>query len=79
MDRMSSSDSIDDPSDPSGSSGSSGSADQAGLDPAIAEAVDGVTNRFGAEGLEQMIAYAETSLADARAALRQLADAVGES
>jgi hypothetical protein len=76
MDRMSSSDSIDDPSDPSGSSGS---ADQAGLDPAIAEAVDGVTNRFGAEGLEQMIAYAETSLADARAALRQLADAVGES
>ena len=37
------------------------------LDPAIAEAVDGVTNRFGAEGLEQMIAYAESSLADARA------------
>jgi hypothetical protein len=76
MDRMSSSDSIDDPSDPSGSSGS---ADQAGLDPAIAEAVDGVTNRFGAEGLEQMIAYAETSLTDARAALRQLADSVEES
>jgi hypothetical protein len=43
------------------------------LDPAIAEAVDGVTNRFGAEGLEQMIAYAEKSLTDARAALAKLA------
>jgi len=41
---MSSSDSIGTPTD---------------LDPVIAEAVDGVTNRFGAEGLEQMIAYAE--------------------
>ena len=46
------------------------------LDPAIAEAVDGVTNRFGAEGLEQMIAYAEESLTAARAALAELADAV---
>ena len=43
------------------------------LDPAIAEAVDGVTNRFGAEGLEQMIAYGQKSLAEARAALDQLA------
>jgi hypothetical protein len=42
------------------------------LDPAIAEAVDGVTNRFGAEGLEQMIEYAEQSLAQARAALAEL-------
>jgi hypothetical protein len=42
------------------------------LDPAIAEAVDGVTNRFGAEGLEQLIAYAEESLAEARAALDEL-------
>jgi hypothetical protein len=46
------------------------------LDPAIAEAVDGVTNRFGAEGLEQMIGYAEQRLAEARAALDQLADSV---
>ena len=65
---MSSSDSIDAPDDipvqPEHS---------ADLDPAIAEAVDGVTNRFGAEGLEQMIAYAESSLADARAALEKLA------
>jgi hypothetical protein len=48
------------------------------LDPAIAEAVDGVTNRFGAEGLEAMISYAETSLAEARAALEDLAEAVDE-
>jgi len=66
---MSSSDSIDAPSD---------THDQpehttAAVDPAIEEAVDGVTNRFGAEGLEQMIAYAERSLTEARAALEQLA------
>jgi hypothetical protein len=46
------------------------------LDPAIAEAVDGVTNRFGAEGLEQMIEYAEQRLAEARAVLDELADSV---
>ena len=46
------------------------------LDPAIAEAVDGVTNRFGAEGLEQMIEYAEQRLAEARAALDELARSV---
>ena len=67
---MSSSDSIDAPSDlPEQPEPAAGT-----LDPAIAEAVDGVTNRFGAEGLEQMIAYAETSLTAARAALEQLAD-----
>jgi hypothetical protein len=64
---MSSSDSIDAPTDiPDQPERSSG------LDPVIAEAVDGVTNRFGAEGLEQMIGYAEKSLAEARAALEQL-------
>jgi len=67
---MSSSDSIDAPSDIPDQPEHSGT----GLDPAIAEAVDGVTNRFGAEGLEQMITYAEKSLATARAALEQLAD-----
>src|SRR4051812_26320098 len=71
MARMSDSDSIDAPSD---------IQDQpehpAELDPAIAEAVDGVTNRFGAEGLEQMIAYGEKALAQARAALDELADSV---
>ena len=49
------------------------------LDPVIAEAVDGVTNRFGAEGLEQMIAYAESSLTEARAALEELARTGGDS
>jgi hypothetical protein len=69
MDAMSSSDSIDAPSQyPEPPEHSSD------LDPAIAEAVDGVTNRFGAEGLEQMIGYAEGRLADARAALDELAD-----
>ena len=67
---MSSSDSIDAPSDIPEQPEHSAT----GLDPAIAEAVDGVTNRFGAEGLEQMIAYAQTSLTTARAALAELAD-----
>ena len=51
--------------------------DHAGdIDPAIAEAVDGVGNRFGAQGLEQMIGYAQDALTEARAALEALADAV---
>lgn len=71
---MSSSDSIDAPSDvPDQPEHSSD------IDPAIAEAVDGVTNRFGAEGLEQMIAYAERSLTKAQAALEDLGGAVGEA
>ncbi|HET7066685.1 MAG TPA: hypothetical protein VFI21_03695 [Nocardioides sp.] len=65
---MSSSDSTDTPDRPDPSASE--------VDPAIAEAVDGVTNRFGAEGLESMIAYAETSLTQARAALDELADTV---
>jgi hypothetical protein len=73
MTRMSSSDSIDasadTPDQPEHSSN---------LDPAIAEAVDGVTNRFGPEGLAQMIAYAEKSLAEARAVLEELAHPSGE-
>lgn len=44
------------------------------LDPAIAEAVDGVGDRFGVVGLEQMISYAEKALAVARKALAELAD-----
>jgi hypothetical protein len=73
MARMSNSDSIDAPAE---------IHDQpehaAELDPAIADAVDGVTNRFGAEGLEQMIAYGEKSLAQARAALEALGDTVDD-
>jgi len=72
---MSSSDSIDAPADPPYQPEFA----PADLDPLIAEAVDGVTNRFGAEGLEAMISYAETSLAAARAALEDLADAVDET
>lgn len=44
------------------------------IDPAIAEAVDGVGDRFGVVGLEQMISYAEKALAVARKALAELAD-----
>jgi hypothetical protein len=70
---MSSSDSIDTPTDNPEHPGPTAPSD---IDPAIAEAVDGVGNRFGAQGLEQMIAYAEDALAKARAALAQLADVV---
>jgi hypothetical protein len=72
MARMSSSDSIEAPSDVPDQPEHSAPD----LDPAIAEAVDGVTNRFGAEGLEQMIAYAEKSLAEARAALAELGETI---
>jgi hypothetical protein len=60
-----------------GDMSSSDSIDTPDLDPVIAEAVDGVTNRFGAEGLEQMISYAEKSLTEARAALDELGGATG--
>jgi hypothetical protein len=74
---MSSSDSIDaSPDRPEPSSPDIDPDVDPAIDPAIAEAVDGVTNRFGAEGLESMIAYAETSLTRARAALAALGDAV---
>jgi hypothetical protein len=69
---MSSSDSIDAPHDPPPHPEPTASSD---IDPAIAEAVDGVGNRFGAPGLEQMIVYAEDALTVARAALDELADA----
>jgi hypothetical protein len=43
-----------------------------GIDPAISEAVQGVSNRFGVGGLEEMIRAATEELARARAALAQL-------
>jgi hypothetical protein len=73
MVRMSTSDSIDAPTDTPAQPEPTVSTD---IDPAVAEAVDGVANRFGAQGLEQMIAYGEKALAAARAALAELADAV---
>ena len=68
---MSSSDSIDAPSDLPPHPEPIAATD---IDPAIAGAVDGVGDRFGVLGLEQMISYAEKALAVARAALEELAD-----
>ncbi len=73
---MSISDSIDAPQDPPTEAQHPEPTVSSGIDPAIAEAVDGVGNRFGAQGLEQMIAYAEDALSAARAALDKLADVV---
>lgn len=42
------------------------------VDPAIAEAVQNVSNRFGVAGLEEMIAVAKIELQRARAALAEL-------
>ncbi len=46
------------------------------VDPVVAEAVISVRDRFGASGLRDMIALAETELARVEAALAELADAV---
>ncbi len=42
------------------------------VDPAIAEAVQAISNRFGVPGLEEMIAIAKIELQRARAALAEL-------
>jgi len=70
---MSSSDSIDAPSDLPPHPEPIAPTD---IDPAIAAAVDGVGDRFGALGLEQMISYAQDALAVARKALEELANEV---
>ena len=44
------------------------------IDPIIAEAVENISNRFGAQGLCDMIALARDELARAEAALKELAD-----
>ncbi len=43
------------------------------IDPAIAEAVQSVANRFGVSGLEDLIAEAQRELREARAAYAELA------
>jgi hypothetical protein len=43
------------------------------IDPAIVDAVQTVANRFGASGLEDLIAEAQRELGEARAALKELA------
>lgn len=42
------------------------------IDPAIVEAVQGVTNRFGVTGLEELITAASEELERARAAYAEL-------
>lgn len=44
------------------------------VDPVIAEAVENISNRFGTQGLCDLIALARDELARAEAALRELAD-----
>lgn len=46
----------------------------ANVDPVISEAVENISNRFGAQGLCDLIALARDELARAEAALRELAD-----
>ena len=43
------------------------------IDPVIADAVEHVSNRFGAQGLCDLIALAREELARAEAALKELA------
>jgi hypothetical protein len=43
------------------------------IDPAISDAVQAISNRFGVVGLEEMIEAATVELARARAALEELA------
>lgn len=43
-------------------------------DPVIVEAVQNISNRFGAPGLEQLIELAQVQLAETNAALQALAD-----
>ncbi len=47
------------------------------IDPVISDAVHLVSNRFGAQGLCDLIALAREELAQAEAALKELADLDG--
>ena len=42
------------------------------VDPAVVEAVEAIENRFGVQGLEDLIALAQRHLTTARAALEEL-------
>jgi hypothetical protein len=44
------------------------------IDPAIVDAVENISNRFGAQGLCDLIALARDELARAEAALKELAE-----
>ncbi len=43
-------------------------------DPVITDAVENISNRFGAQGLEDLIALARVELEKAQAALSELSD-----
>jgi hypothetical protein len=53
------------------------SSEQHDIDPAISEAVEHIANRFGAQGLADLIALARDELSRAEAALRELSDLDG--
>jgi hypothetical protein len=50
------------------------STDLTNVDPVISEAVENISNRFGAQGLCDLIALAREELARAESALRELSD-----
>ncbi|MGZ5415942.1 MAG: hypothetical protein ACXWDI_02075 [Nocardioides sp.] len=49
-------------------------SEQQNIDPVITDAVENISNRFGAQGLCDLIAVARDELARAEAALKELAD-----
>jgi hypothetical protein len=52
--------------------------DEHAVDPHVVEAVESVENRFGAQGLEDLIALATEHLETARRAMDELAELAGE-
>jgi hypothetical protein len=50
------------------------SSEQHDIDPAISDAVEHIANRFGTQGLADLIALAREELAQAEAALKELSD-----
>ena len=53
------------------------SEQQQHVDPVITDAVENIANRFGAQGLCDLIAVARDELARAEAALKELSDLEG--
>jgi hypothetical protein len=53
------------------------SDEQQNIDPVITDAVEHISNRFGAQGLCDLIAVARDELARAEAALKELAELEG--
>ena len=50
------------------------SSEQHDIDPAISDAVEHIANRFGTQGLADLIALAREELAQAEAALKEPSD-----